>query len=883
MHTQSEALPDYSAVSARSSHFVKAQFIEAQNRSQPFPDVCIHTLFEAQVEKTPDAVALIFEQKQLTYQQLNHRANQLAHFLRESGVKAETFVGVCLDRSIELIVALLGILKAGGTYVPIDPTLPLDRLAFILEDAQVSRVVTQRQWIDKLPETTAKIVLDAEWNAISDRSPLNPINQTHVEHLMYIIYTSGSTGKPKGVMVPHSGICNQLFWRQTTFELTDRDRVLQSIPFSFDPSVWQIFWALSFGAQLVLARPGGHQDSAYLAETIVEQQISTIALVPTMLRVLLEEKALKQSRHLKHVFCGGEALPSDLIDCFYDRLPTSLLHNVYGPTEASIDATYWTCKPNCASAIAPIGHPITHAEIYILDSDLQPVEVGASGELHIGGAGLARGYLNRPQLTVEKFISHPFRASARLYKTGDLGCFLPDGTIQFLGRIDHQVKIRGFRIELQEIEATLNQHPGVRESIVVAREDRPGDKRLVAYVVSTAARSELRQFLAEKLPAYMVPANFVELASLPLNPNGKVDRHALPEPERDLEQLPIAPRNKVELELVKIWEKVLGVSAIGVDDSFIELGGDSILAAQIVQQIEQVFEKKLPLIAFFQAPTIAQLAQLIQAESIFAPSIVPIQPDGAKPPLFGVHVLGKGLSYYRPLAKHLGRDQPVYGLAIQLSGDGETTNDIKTLASQYVQAIRSLQPKGPYYLAGVSFGGIVAFEMAQQLHAQEQTVALLGLFDTPPPPKMVQFLPLRSQQSAYFKRLSHLKPIEVWTRFKKRFLEWSLKSSAFESGLRWIYGALDRPFPDALQHLLYVHQNEKATSRYSPQVYPGRITMFLAKDQVVSAAVASDPRLCWQELTQNSLEVHEVSGDHMSMLQEPHVQSLAEALKLYLR
>ena len=591
------------------------------------PKVCIHQMFEAQVERTPDAIAVVFENQQLTYRQLNQRANQLAHYLHTLGVGPEVLVGICIERSLEMVVGLLGILKAGGAYVPLDPGYPLERLTFILEDTQTRVMLTQEQLVNKIPAHKAQVVcLDSDWDLIAQNSQENLVCEATADNLVYVIYTSGSTGKPKGVMIPHRGICNQLYWRQTTFGLTQTDRILQTISFSFDPSVWQIFWPLSFGAQLIMARPGGHQDTAYLVKMIVEQQITVLALVPSILRVLLEEKGIENCKCLKHITCGGEALAVELIENFFARLNLdNVLINCYGPTEASIDATFWVCQRGTHHSIAPIGRPITNAEIYILDEDLQPVSVGEPGELHIGGVGLARGYLNRPDLTKQKFIPHPFNTEpgARLYKTGDLARYLPDGNIEFLGRIDDQVKIRGFRIELGEIEAKLGEHPAVKQTLVMVKEDVPGDKRLVAYVVMQPKQvllttSELRRFLLDKLPHYMVPAAFVFLDTMPLNPNGKVDRRALPAPDisdfQDTNTF-VKPRNATEEVLAVIWGQILGLAQISIHSNFFELGGHSLLATQVISRVRQSFGVEIPLHLFFETPTIAGLASAILNQS----------------------------------------------------------------------------------------------------------------------------------------------------------------------------------------------------------------------------------------------------------------------------
>ncbi|MCG6135476.1 MAG: amino acid adenylation domain-containing protein [Nostoc sp. LLA-1] len=582
-------------------------------------DKCIHQLFEEQVERTPDAVAVVFENQQLTYRELNCRANQLAHYLQSLGVSADVLVGICVERSLEMVVGLLAILKAGGAYVPLDPKYPQDRLTFMLKDAQVSVLLTQQHLAEKLPEHQARVVhLDKDWVAIAKFSQENPIAQVQANNVAYVIYTSGSTGQPKGVILSHSNLCNHMFWMQTTFPLTQKDKVLQKTPFGFDASVWEFYAPLLAGGQLLIAEPRGHTDSAYLLRIIAQQQVTTVQLVPSLLQMLLEQGGIETCHSLKHVFCGGEVLPVTLQEGLLNKLDVNL-HNLYGPTEACIDATFWNCQREIYPQLVPIGRPISNTQIYILDQNLQPVPVGVPGELHIGGAGLAIGYLNRPELTQEKFIPNPFNnpkskiQNPKLYKTGDLARYLPDGNIEYLGRIDNQVKIRGFRIELGAIEAVLSQHNDVQTSVVIVREDIPGNKRLVAYIVPqpqiTPTISQLRSFLQEKLPDYMVPSTFVTLESLPLTPSGKIDRRALPEPEArtGIENDIVLPRTPIEEKLAQIWAQVLRVEQIGIHDNFFELGGDSILSIQIISRAK-VAGIELTVKQLFANQTIAQLA-----------------------------------------------------------------------------------------------------------------------------------------------------------------------------------------------------------------------------------------------------------------------------------
>ncbi|MEH2221468.1 MAG: amino acid adenylation domain-containing protein [Nostoc sp.] len=597
-------------------------------------DKCIHQLFEEQVKLHPEAVAVIFEGQQLTYQQLNERANQLAHYLQKKGVDREVLVGIFVERSLEMIVGVLGILKAGGAYLPLDPSYPADRLVYILSDAAVSILLTQQSLVDSLAENQAEtLCLDSDWQIIAHYSQQNPVSQVTSENLAYVIYTSGSTGMPKGVMNLHRGICNNLLQTIDVYQLTTDDanseqnqRILQIAPFNFDASVLEIFSTLTSGATLVVAKPEGHKDIAYLINLISEQKITQIFFVPSMLRVFLQQLNVENCRCLKRVFCGAEALSYDLTQRFFERFNCEL-HNIYGPTEASINATFWQCTPQSNYQVIPIGRPIANTQIYILDSQLQPLPIGIPGELHIGGVPLARGYLNQPELTAQKFIDNPF-GNGKLYKTGDLARYLPDGNIQYLGRIDNQVKLRGLRIELGEIESILDTHPQIAQTVVILREDTTENQRVVAYLVredQSLTPGKLRRFLQQKLPAYMIPSAFVMLSELPLNPNGKIDYKKLPKiDEASIIESPyLAPRNETESILVNIWQQVLKVSNIGVNDNFLDLGGHSLKAISLVSQIQEKLGLSFQLKQVFLHPTIAEQAELLIA---CAPIDVPIIP-----------------------------------------------------------------------------------------------------------------------------------------------------------------------------------------------------------------------------------------------------------------
>ncbi len=581
----------------------------------------IHQLFEAQEERTPDAIAAIFEDQQLTYRELNMRANQLAHYLRAWGVGPEVLIGVCMERSLELVVALLATLKAGGAFVPIDLEYPRSRRDFMVEDSAVGVILTHSHvWTAIKGPSIDVIAVDIERAIISQGSIDNPRVPLKPFNLAYVIYTSGSTGKPKGAANTHAGILNRLLWMQKTYPLNAGDRVLQKTPLSFDVSVWEFFWPLMTGAGLVLARPGGHRDSHYLAQLIATKGVTTLHFVPSMLRVFLQETKTTNCATLKRVVCSGEALTCDLQQRFFERLHTEL-HNLYGPTEAAIDVTSWRCARADAHRDIPIGKPIDNTQLYVLDAQLNPVPIGIAGELYIAGEGLARGYLKRPELTAERFIPHPFNAEpgARLYRTGDLARYRADGNLEYLGRIDQQIKIRGHRIEPGEIEASLSRHPEIKEAVVIAREDQPGNKHLVGYVVGAqGAELEpgiLRAHLNESLPEYMVPSAFVFLEALPLTPNGKLDRKVLPAPDvgAEFKHQYVAPRNATEELLCGIWVEVLGVEQVGIHDNFFELGGHSLLATQVISRVRKVFQVEVPLRELFETPTVAGLAQAIEA------------------------------------------------------------------------------------------------------------------------------------------------------------------------------------------------------------------------------------------------------------------------------
>jgi amino acid adenylation domain-containing protein len=580
--------------------------VEWNDTVSAVPDVTLPELLEAQVARTPDAIAVIFERSQLSYRDLNTRANRLAHWLIAQEMGPERCVAIVLPRSVELIVALWAVVKAGAAYLPIDTDLPAERVEFVLDDARAAVLLDNPQVIraDGYPD-----------NNPTDDDRIHPLES---DHPAYVIYTSGSTGRPKGVVVPHRGIVNRLHWMQAEYGLGSGDRVLQKTPSSFDVSVWEFFWPLLVGATLVVAKPEGHKDPTYLAGLIRSAEVTTVHFVPSMLRAFLQDPAAASCTGLRRVICSGEALAADVARDFHAVLDVGL-HNLYGPTEASVDVTYFQCLPQRPGVMVPIGRPVWNTKMYVLDRNLRPVPLGAPGELYIAGVQLARGYLGRPGLTAERFAANPFdEPGSRMYRTGDLARWDAEGNLIYLGRIDHQVKIRGFRIEPGEVEAALVGHPEVADVAVIAREDQPGEKRLVAYLVPAAGgmvdTAELRAHLVTTLPEYMVPVAFVTLDQLPLSPNGKLDRRSLPAPEfgsaAGMDY--VAPRTDVEQILAEIWAQVLGVKQVGVEDNFFELGGDSLHSMQLTSRAKAAFDVPLTPRDVLTARTVSALAELVE-------------------------------------------------------------------------------------------------------------------------------------------------------------------------------------------------------------------------------------------------------------------------------
>jgi amino acid adenylation domain-containing protein len=587
-------------------------------------DRCLHELFEHQAARTPDNVAVKYGDRTMSYRELNCCANALAYELRERGTGPESVVGVCLDRSPELVVALLAVLKAGGAYLPLDPGHPPERLEFMARNAGIRVVLTGAERgsavVDRLFGCEC---LPVDQSTLTRDDALTPVTVVQPTNLAYVIYTSGSTGDPKGAMNTHRAICNRLLWMQQAYGLRPHDRVLQKTPFTFDVSVWEFFWPLLNGASIIMARPGGHQDANYLVDTIRKERVTVVHFVPSMLRAFLETPSVQACRSLAHVFCSGETLSVELRDRCHAAL-SGQLHNLYGPTEAAVDVTAWDCRPNDARPTVPIGRPIANTQIHILDRYFEPVPIGVPGELYIGGENVGRGYVRRPDLTAERFIPNPFghEPGSRLYRTGDVARHAADGTIEYVGRSDHQVKVRGVRIELAEVEAVVLKHPQVQAAAAaVSAPDSDGPK-LVGYFIANGdpppSTTELRQFLSARLPQTMIPEIFEQLAEFPLTSSGKVDRKRLPAPRLLRPKLDTAferPSTSVETIIANVWQRVLGVDGIGLYDNFFDLGGHSLRMTQVMALLHEQFDRPLSVVELFQHPTIHSLAELFSGRT----------------------------------------------------------------------------------------------------------------------------------------------------------------------------------------------------------------------------------------------------------------------------
>jgi amino acid adenylation domain-containing protein len=845
----------------------------------------IHRLFEEQSERAPDAPAVIFEDRHLTYRQLNARANQLAHYLKRYGVDIDVPVGICMEQSVDLIIAIIGILKAGGVYVPLDPGYPRERLAFMVQDCGAPILVTQQEFTGTFTGSGAKIIsLDADWKKIEEERASNLDGDISVDPLAYIIYTSGSTGQPKGVAVEHRAV-NRLVINTNYAQISSTDVIAQASNVSFDAATFEIWGALLNGACLVLTPKESLLTPHLFSEFIERQGITTLFLTTALFNQLVKQAPAALGK-LRFLLFGGEAADAQRVrELLVAGPPEHLLH-VYGPTETTTFATWYPVRALDASATTvPIGRPIANTDIYILDGHLNPVPVGVAGELYVGGPGVARGYLNRPALTDEKFISNPLSniSEAKLYRSGDLARYLPDGNIEFIGRVDHQVKIRGFRIELGEIETALKQNPAVRDSVVLAREDFPGEKYLAAYVVAqpdALVRADaLKFYLRQRLPEYMVPLAYVVMSSLPLTPNGKVDRNSLPKPETikvNGSEEYRAPRTETEIKLTALWAEVLKIKSVGIDDNFFELGGHSLIAVRLTTEMERRLDCHVPVALLFEFPTIRQLAEKIQPAAYRELSpVIAVQPRGFMPPFFCVH----GYAAYRAIARQLSPKWPFYGLGQHFCGRRVWQTRVEDQARAHLKEIYTLQPDGPYYLAGHSIGGMIAYEIAQLLRKDGREIAFLGMMDTVSPQ---QPTPVHQQLvKAVWRCCSRLTQTSEIGGFKQWFQSIKASSHLQLRALEcWGYHLVGKPLPPELlafyvDEIVFRGKYAKEQRCYQPQPYEGRVDYFKAAHGLTRLET-------WQALTNGRLVVHEIPGTHLTMIEDAGAVELARNIRVSL-
>jgi amino acid adenylation domain-containing protein len=852
--------------------------VEWNDTAMPDPgDVCLHHLTEAAARRSPEAVAWIGGRESLTWGELDRRANQLAHHLRRLGVGPEVLVGVFLQRSLPLIVALTAIHKAGGAYVPLDPDYPAERLAFMVEDSGARVLITQRELLPLVAEKDLRtIVLDPTFEVLAGEPEDRPAVEVSPDNVAYLIYTSGSTGRPKGVAIRHRGGVVLMRWATEVFKPSDAAGVLFSTSICFDVSIFELFLPSILGTTGILAR-----HALGLMDVPDPEQVTLVSTAPSGMAELVRLMPIPAT--VGTVALAGEALPSRLVEDLY-RIPSvQRVCNLYGPTE---DTTYSTFSlvPRDLVGAPTIGRPLGGGRVHLLDADLQPALLGSRGEILLGGEGLARGYFGRPELTAERFVPDPFglEPGARLYRTGDLGRYRTDGEIEYLGRIDQQVKIRGLRIEPGEIEAVLARCPGVAEAAVVVQQRRTGPQLVAFYAAGEGQNlvaGRLRRLLQDELPSYMVPARFVALERLPVTPNGKIDRRllaSLPSGDEGESEL-VPPRNRLEVELRQVWEEVLQIAPISVADNFFSLGGNSLLAIYLMICIRERFGRDLPAAVLLQASTIEQLARVLEKESpeLGHPSLVPLQRQGGKTPFFCIHD-GAGGTIFRlvELARVLGEadpERPFWGLQAKgVMGEGEPLESIEEMADHYIEAIRTLQPEGPYHLGGYAMGGVIAYEMALRLLDRGERVGMLAMIDAPPRPagrlpavdlgRLTFMLARDLALPVALEDLAGLTPDEALAR-------------VVEVGIRARRMPREFSFQDARRYLRLMETIMAATRRYRiERVFPGTLTVF--EGHVLTEGLDGS----WEEMPVRLRKIP-VTGNHRVMFERPQVEDLAAALR----
>ncbi|UOE52123.1 amino acid adenylation domain-containing protein [Mucilaginibacter sp. SMC90] len=854
----------------------------------PKEKALIH-LTAAAAHQYPDKVALKFHERTLTYKALNEAANKLAGYLIDQGLKRGDVAGVALDRSPEMVISLLAVMKTGAAYVPLDPEYPKDRIEFMLEDSSARILITSEKYHNHFAANSTEVLIEAALDKFPSYPATEPETVVSGEDLAYILYTSGSTGKPKGVQIRHFSLINFLVSCQTVPGLTPDDKVLAVTTISFDIAGLDLYLPLITGAELLLADSTTAKDGRALVDLVKAEDVTVMQATPFTWRMMLVSGW--DSKLPLKVYCGGEAFPKDLVTQLLPKCEE--IWNLYGPTETTI---YSTIKQITSDEDITIGKPVANTQIYILDEALNNLTDGSIGEIYIGGDGVAVGYLNRAELSAERFVKDIFSPveGARMYRTGDLGKIRQDGEIVCLGRIDHQVKVRGYRIELEEIEQNLLKQENIKQAVVIAREDTPGMPRLVAYVISPESKEGIdlkNQFdawqkgLLAVLPEYMVPDDFVVMDMIPITPNGKIDRKALPKPDYNIiyrEGEFVSPRTDNEKLVARIWQQNMGIEQISILDNFFELGGRSLVAVKIMAAIEQETGRRLPLATLFEHATIEKLAARLEGDEVISwESLVPIKPDGSKMPLYIVHGAGLNVLLFNALAMNMDAEQPVYGLQARgLNGIDEPLDVMEEIAANYIAEIVAKNPEGPYALAGYSLGGIIAYEMANQLIAAGKEVKMVAMFDTyaersnvndSKARKIVDKTALRAKQFAHSFVLLAEDP--------KRTIEY--KGLMLKRQMIKLYWKVFKPNQKREGFFAYDNEideaSEKALRNYI--LKPLNITLDLFRAKKRTFYMEDFEFLGWKPFAQKGVNVHEIPGEHNTIFAPPNDKEFAEVLQ----
>jgi amino acid adenylation domain-containing protein len=849
----------------------------------------LHQLVEESAAQYPDKIALSFHHTTLTYTELNNTANKLAQELLKKGIKTGDIIGIALDRSAELIIALLAVLKTGAAYVPLDPEYPKDRIEFMLDDSGAVMLLTSEKYKGHFASNTMEVLIEEALTSSANYNNNAPTVNVTGQNLAYILYTSGSTGKPKGVQIAHHSLVNLMYSLQKSPGITVADKMLAVATISFDIAGVDIYLPLSAGAEIILADSITAKDGRALLDIVRSEGVTILQATPYTWRMMLE---VGWEEHLPiKVFCGGEAMAKDLAERLIPR--SNEVWNMYGPTETTI---YSIIKHITDANDITIGWPVDNTQVYILDEEKNNLTNGEIGEIFIGGVGIAWGYLNRPELTAERFIDNPFTAGEKIYRTGDLAKLKPDGDIIYLGRIDHQVKVRGYRIELGEIEHNLGKQQGIKQAVVIAREDTPGIPRLVAYVVLESGATgipeksildEWDKALFEVLPEYMMPDDYVLMDVIPSTPNGKIDRKALPKPDYshiNREGEYVAPRTSNEKLVADIWEELMGLNQISIFDNFFQLGGRSLVAVKIMARLEQETGKRLPLATLFEYSTVEKLAARLEidAEAITWESLVPIKPKGSKMPLYIVHGAGLNVLLFNALAMNMDEEQPVYGLQAKgLNGIDEPLDVMEEIAANYVDEIINHDPVGPYAVAGYSLGGLIAYEMAKQMLALGKDVKMLAMFDTYADQTQVYdpWLKKKFNNALFFVKQLAYTPV-LFIEDPKRTIQY--KSREIGRRFQKIY---KKVFPDKVKkkegfsaYTDDIHERSLAAQR-NYLLTPVDITIELFRATKKTFYMDDFKFLGWRPYALKGVNVHDIPGEHNTIFAPPNDKQFAKVLQ----